>query len=100
MMQAWMRAANEDERLYLALEAGTSRGYLNQLAGGHRDASPTLAAAIERVTLEMREETQGRLPVVYRTDLNSSCAGCAFAAQCLGEHVVMRREFPVVEASQ
>lgn len=99
MMQVWMRAATESERIYLALEAGTSRGYLNQLAGGHREPRPELAAEIERVTAEVHGETDGRLPKLYRTDLVSACRKCAFAATCLGEQVLMRSEFPVVSAA-
>jgi hypothetical protein len=100
MMRLWMRAATEDERLYLALEAGTSRGYLDQLSGGHRNTSPETAAAIERVTAEMHAETHGRLPRLYRTDLVPACHGCQFAAQCLGADVLMRADFPVVTAGE
>lgn len=45
-----LRALSADERLALAAQAGTSVGYLWQLAGKHRDASPKLALAIERAT--------------------------------------------------
>lgn len=97
MLRQWMRAATEDERLLLALEAGTSRGYLDQLAGGHRTPTPELAAAIERQALEMYEQTRGRLPLIYRTDLVPACASCEFARKCLGAEVVNRTEFDVVE---
>lgn len=97
MMRNWMRAANEDERIYLALEAGTTRGYLDQLAGGHREPRPELAASIEKTTAEMHAETSGRLPVLYRTDLVRACQQCEFARRCLGDDVLMRTEFPVVD---
>lgn len=99
MMRVWMRAATEDERHWLALDIGTSRGYLDQLAGGHREPKPELAAEIERATALAHAENP-RLPRIYRTDLVSACRSCAFAAQCLGGDVLMRVEFPVVEGSR
>lgn len=95
MMRAWLHRATEDERIYLALETGTTRGNLNQYAYGRRNPGPVMAAAIERVTKQMHDETAGRLPVVYRTDLAPACARCDFARDCLGEDVVRRAEFPV-----
>jgi hypothetical protein len=97
MMRLWMRAADESERIYLALEAGTTRGYLDQLAGGHRSPSPELAAELERVSALMHSETAGRLPLLYRTDFVSACRGCEFAKRCLSADVLMRSEFPLVE---
>lgn len=97
MMRLWLHTATEDERLLLALEAGTSRGYLDQLAGGHRVPKPELAAAIEAQALAMHKDSEGRLPVIYRTDLVPACARCAFAEKCLGAEVVNRNDFDVVE---
>jgi hypothetical protein len=87
-LKVFMRLASADEQQQLADRAGTSRQYLYKLANTKtnyaRHAKPGLAIAIETVTGEMHRETKGRLPRVYRTDLNHDCRGCAFAQKCLG----------------
>lgn len=98
MLKFWMHRATEDERQLLAHAVGTSRGNLDQYAGGHRQPSPARGAEFERVTAEMSEYTQGRLPKLYRTDLVESCRGCEFAAKCLGKAVLDRADFPLVES--
>lgn len=44
---AWRKASTKDEWVDLAEKSGTSSGYLNLIAYGHRNASPRLAEAIE-----------------------------------------------------
>ena len=94
-MRAWMHAATPDEQDVLAERAGTSRGYLYSLAGGHRTASADLGSAIERETRGMHKQSKGRLPRVYRTDLVPACRACEYALKCLGP-IAVASEFPIV----
>lgn len=100
-LKAWLRAATPAEHEILAQRAGTSKQYLFHLAAGEetsykREPKAALAAAIERETIAMAKASKGRLPVVYRTDVNSTCRQCEFARKCLGEEVVVRGEFSIV----
>lgn len=100
-MKAWMQAATAAEQELLAERAGTSRAYLYHLAADDassykREPKAKLAAAIERETKNMAKASKGRLPVVYRTDLNETCRECEFARRCLGADRVAASEFPVV----
>lgn len=95
MLSLWMRTATADEQNLLAERAGTSRGYLYQLSGGHREASAALGAAIETTSLEMAKASEGRLPELYRTDLVEACRACPYAQKCLGTKAV-RGDFPIV----
>lgn len=95
-MKLWMQAASVEQQFDLAKRAGTSRNYLYHLAGNFRDASAELAQRIERASLDMHKETRGRLPRVYRTDLNAACRGCDFALKCLGPKAVAS-EFEFVQ---
>ena len=95
IFKTWMRAATADEQELLARRAGTTRAHLYQLSGEFRQAGPEMAAALERVSVEMAKASNGRLPEIYRTDLNPSCARCEFAAKCLGSKAV-RAEFEIV----
>lgn len=102
-LKAWLRAATPAEQELLATRSGTSAAYLRHLAAGEetnyrREPKASLAAAIERETKAMAKASKGRLPVVYRTDLNSTCRQCEFACRALGEDVVVRGEFLVVTA--
>lgn len=99
MLRYWMSKATEDERQLLAHAVGTSRGNLDQYAGGHRQPGAARGAEIEHVSREMSEHTAGRLPKLYRTDLVEACRGCEFAQKCLGKAIVDRAEFPLVETS-
>ncbi len=83
-MKLWILAATPAQQTDLAIRAGTSRQYLYHLSSGFRDASPGLAARLEAASLAMSNETNGKLPRVYRTDLNIDCRNCDFAAKCLG----------------
>lgn len=96
-MRSWMAAATTKEQQELAERCGTSRQYLYQLAGGFRQASAELGAAIERETRAMHRASKGRLPIVYRTDLVPACRACEYAQRCLGERAVIS-EFPIVDA--
>ena len=96
-LKLWMQAASVDQQVDLAARAGTTRDYLYHLSADPdkkyaRDANPGLAARIEQASLALSKETKGKLPKVYRTDLNSTCRGCEFAAKCLGP-VAVRSQF-------
>ena len=97
-MRAWLRAATPDERKALATRAGTSVGMLNQYAGGHRECSAARAGMIESATREMHKASKGRLQVILRTDLVTACRACPYAIKCLGQDLVVRGEFPIVDA--
>ena len=62
---------------------------------GWREPNPELAARIEEVTEAMARESGGRLPRVYRTELNRACRGCRFAKRCLGDRAIAA-EFEVL----
>ena len=49
-MQAWLKQAADEERDRVAKAAGTSVGYLYQIAGGHRKASPELCKKLQDAT--------------------------------------------------
>lgn len=96
-LKLWMRAATPEEQQLLAERAGTSRQYLYQLSGGHRQASAELGAAIEAATRAMARASKGRLPAIYRTDLVSACRECEYAQRCLRDRAVAS-QFPFVTA--
>lgn len=98
-MQVWMAAATPEEQTLLAVNAGTTRGHLYQLAGGHRQASAVMAGKIEAATAEMHKHSKGRLPRVVRTDLCEACRSCQYAAKCLGQRAVVS-DFPIVDPRQ
>jgi hypothetical protein len=96
-LKVWMQAATAEQQNDLASRAGTSRNYLYHLSADSdkkyaRDAEPGLAARIEQAALAMSKETRGKLPKVYRTDLNATCRGCDFASKCLGP-IAVRSQF-------
>lgn len=97
MFRLWMKKATEDERLLMAAETGTTRGNLDQYAGGHRQPSAQRGAEIERQAALMHGESEGRLPLLFRTDLVEACRNCEFARTCLGDAVVDRADFPIVD---
>jgi len=98
-MRAFMAAATSDEQTLLSQRAGTTRGHLYQLAGGHRQASAELAGRIEAATAAMHKASKGRLPAIVRTDLCEACRACQYAAKCLGERAVVS-DFPIVNTAQ
>ena len=95
-LKVWMQAATADEQVLLATAVGTSRSYLYQLAGAHRECGAQLASAIEAETERMHKASKGRLPRVYRSDLSPVCRNCEFARRCLGDAVVVRGHFEPV----
>jgi hypothetical protein len=104
VLKTWLRQATRAEQETLAERAGTSVQYLGHVAASEetnyrREPRPALAAAIERETKAMAKASKGRLPIVYRTDLNSTCRGCEFARKCLGDEIVVRSEFPVIDST-
>lgn len=98
-MKAWMAAATTDEQEVLAERIKSSRQYLYHLSSGNRTASAELGALIERETKAMSKTSNGRLPIVYRTDLVPACRACEFAKKCLGERATIS-EFPIVKEYQ
>lgn len=105
ILKAWLRSATPAERQQLAERAGTSAEYLKHLSANEdtnyrREPKPALAAAIERETRVLNKSTNGRLPIVYRTDLVEACRQCEFAKRCLGEQVAARGAFPVIVADE
>jgi transcriptional regulator with XRE-family HTH domain len=85
--KVWMLAASPATQERLAAAIGTSRAYLYQWSNGHREPEALTAAKIEHETRAIHEETGGFLPIVLRTEVNTACANCEFAKQCLGESV-------------
>lgn len=88
-MKIWMMAATTSEQEQLAKRVSTSRAYLYHLAADDgstykREPKPILAAQIEHETQRMAKKADGRLPIVYRTDLVTACRQCEFARKCLG----------------
>ena len=63
------RACTKRERGWVADACGTTEGYLYQLGGGHRKASPALAIRIEAATRLLARRAGGRLEVVPRGSL-------------------------------
>ena len=60
VIKNWMSLATSDEQELLAHRCGTSRGYLYQLSGGHRQASADLGAAIEREQESLYRYMEGK----------------------------------------
>lgn len=87
-LKAWMNAATPQEQEDLAEHVGTSRNVLYQYSGEFRHMSPSRAREVEEFTAKLHRESKGRLPRVYRTDLNPECRGCDLAARCLGPAAV------------
>lgn len=88
--------ATAAEKQALADACGTSYSYLwFHLAKGRREPDALLSAKIEAATTLMSRQSDGRLPVVYRTELNSACRACQFARRCLGDKAIAA-EFPII----
>ncbi len=68
-LKEFLKAATKHERAEVAAVCHGSVGYLYQLAGGHRFASPYLATLIEQATLTIATHSQGRLEIVPRHTL-------------------------------
>ena len=68
-LKEFLRDANRRERADVAVVCNDSVGYLYQLAGGHRHASPMMATRLEAITRRVAEGTGGRLAAVPRETL-------------------------------
>jgi hypothetical protein len=103
-LKQWMKIASPDEQKRLAVQAKTSRAYLYILCADdeknyRRSPGLDLAARIEETTKVMNEETNGRLPVVYRTDLVPGCASCPYAMKCAPD-LARRADFPILQVRE
>lgn len=75
----FLRIASPEQRERCATLAGTSVGYLYQLAGCHRrNPSAVLALRIAEATAVLHRETDGRLPVVTAEQIATMCAVAGF----------------------
>jgi hypothetical protein len=101
-LKHFMRIATTAEQEELAAAAGTSRQYLYKLANSGTDYARTakadLAAKLEGASAVMHRASKGRLPRLYRTDLNDACRACPFAQRCLGE-LATRSHFEIFEGA-
>lgn len=71
----FLRDATPAERTRCATLAGTSVGYLYQLAGCHRPRpSADLAMLLEEATTKLSEETYGRLQPISMKTIATMCA--------------------------
>ena len=68
-LKEFLKVATKHERAEVAAVCHDSVGYLYQLAGGHRFASPYLATLIEQTTQQVAHVSQGRLQTVPRQTL-------------------------------
>ncbi|MCH9697760.1 MAG: hypothetical protein K0U68_06635 [Gammaproteobacteria bacterium] len=68
-LKDFLKRASKHERADVAVVCNDSIGYLYQLAGGHRFASPHLAVQIEHMTQCIAQTSQGRLEMVPRQTL-------------------------------
>lgn len=76
-----MAALSPDDKATLADLAGTTKGQLYQLTGGHRNCSADLAIRLEHAAAKMRKKNP-ELPPLARTDLCAACRGCEYAKAC------------------
>lgn len=96
MLQRFRDLASTAEKQAVAEACGTSYSYLwFHISKGRREPDALLAAKIEAATKLLSKQSGGRLPVVYRTELNSACRSCQFAQRCLGDAAIAS-EFPIV----
>ena len=68
-LKDFLRGASKRERADVAVVCNDSVGYLYQLAGGHRHASPMMAMLLEASTRRVAQGTDGRLAAVPRETL-------------------------------
>ena len=68
-LKDFLRGASKRERADVAVVCNDSVGYLYQLAGGHRHASPMMAMLLEASTRRVAQGTDGRLAAVPRQTL-------------------------------
>ncbi len=68
-LNEFLKTASKRERAIVAVVCNDSIGYLYQLAGGHRFASPYMATLIEQTTQQVAANSQDRLETVPRHTL-------------------------------
>lgn len=89
-LKLWLKAATQEEIRRLAKDAGTSPGYLTQLANNHRVPSAEVAGNLENAAADIREESLEsiqRLPVLYRGELAPACNRCPYFRRfCRGQN--------------
>lgn len=68
-LKTFLRKVTQQERAEVAIACKSSVGYLYQIAGGHRFASPLMATRIERQTRRVVGRSGLRLAAVPRTSL-------------------------------
>ncbi len=68
-LKEFLKVATKHERADVAAVCNDSVGYLYQLAGAHRFASPYMATLIEQVTQQVATNSLGRLKTVPRQTL-------------------------------
>ena len=68
-LKTFLQGATKRERADVAVVCNDSVGYLYQLAGGHRHASPMMATRLEASTRRVAQGTDGRLAAVPRETL-------------------------------
>jgi hypothetical protein len=86
-LQIWMSKATPEEKQALAHAAQTTLGTLRQVAGAYRtngalSVSADLAAKIECATVSLAARNP-KLPIILRTQLCPTCAGCDYAKASL-----------------
>ncbi len=69
ILKEFLKAATKHERAEIAAVCNDSVGYLYQLAGAHRFASPYMATLIEQTTQQVATNSHGRLETVPRHTL-------------------------------
>lgn len=73
-LAAFLQAATPEQRERCASLAGSTVGYLYQLAGCHRpNPRARLAMRLEEATRVLSKETRGVLPVVTASQLATMC---------------------------
>ncbi len=68
-LKEFLKTASKHERADVAVVCNDSVGYLYQLAGGHRFASPYMATLIEQTTQQVAAKSQNCLETVPRQTL-------------------------------
>ncbi len=68
-LSLFLRISTKQERAEVAARCNGSVGYLYQIAGGHRFASPLMAISIEGYTCLIASRSNGRLATVPRSSM-------------------------------
>lgn len=74
-----LRTCTDEEREWLASEAGTTKNYLYSLAGCHRGQPKLgLGLAIAEASKRLHRTTAGRTPIVSAEELATMCDVAGF----------------------